>query len=75
MLLIRTLIARFWSKPYKGRLVRWGTELHDRFSFITNVRADIQEVVSETFQEADLSVEKWRGLTRSLKPFLEIGNS
>jgi len=46
MLLIRALIAAFWKKPYKQPLVRWGTELQDKFMLPHYVQSDIEEVVS-----------------------------
>lgn len=47
MLLIRGLVAKFWKKPYNHKLVRWGTELHDKFMLPHCVHADLQDVVND----------------------------
>ena len=47
MLLIRSLLARFWEKPYKHKLVRWGTRLHDQFMMPHYIWEDIKEVVED----------------------------
>ncbi len=51
MLLLRTLIAGFWKKPYKGKVVTWGTELHDRFMLPHYVEQDMKDVVLDLQEE------------------------
>lgn len=44
-LLIRALIAAFWKKPYKHKLVRWGTALYDKYLLPHFVKQDMEDVV------------------------------
>ena len=46
-LLLRSLIARFWKRPYRETPVRWRTEIHDRFMLPYFVEHDIEDVVRE----------------------------
>ncbi len=65
-LLVRALVARFWAEPYVGSLVRWGTELHDRFLLPWYAAADITEVANDLARHGFDFDAAW------LVPFLEF---
>ncbi|MEE4357213.1 MAG: transglutaminase family protein [Desulfococcaceae bacterium] len=66
MLLIRALIARFWKEPYEYKLVRWGTELHDRWMLPHYVTRDMEEVAAELARAGYPFDPEW------LAPFVEF---
>ena len=65
-LLVRTLVSWFWKKPYNHDLVRWGTELHDKFLIEHYVRQDIKDVVSQLNKAGYKFEEDW------FNPFFEF---
>jgi len=60
-LLVRALMARFWQRPYRRPLQRWGTAIHDRFGLPYFVWEDIADVVAELGEDNyGLEVEWFR---------------
>jgi len=65
-LLLRALIVRFWEQPYRGRLIRWGTRLHDQYLLPHFVAEDIADVCGELQEFGIAFATEW------LAPFVEF---
>ena len=58
-LLMRCLISRFWNTPYTGKLIKWGTELHDRWMLPYYLWRDIEEIIGELNQHGFAFQSEW----------------
>jgi uncharacterized protein (DUF2126 family) len=47
LLMLRAFVASFWKTPYHGPLVRWGTELQDRFTLPHYLWQDLRDVIRD----------------------------
>lgn len=65
-LLIRALVARFYAKPYRKPLVRWGTALHDKWMMPHFIWQDLGEVIADLNEQGFAFELDW------FAPFLEF---
>ena len=56
-LLIRGLLSKFWDEPYKAKLVRWGSSIHDKWLLPHYLKDDLDEVVGD-LQDHGLAFQK-----------------
>ena len=46
-LVLRGLVSKFWKEPYQGDLVRWGTDIHDRWMLPHFCETDFRDVIHD----------------------------
>ncbi len=65
-LFIRCLLAIFWKTPYSGKLIRWGTQLQDKYMLPYFLLEDMKDVIHFLHQKGAPFQLKW------LLPFYEF---
>jgi uncharacterized protein (DUF2126 family)/transglutaminase-like putative cysteine protease len=59
MLLIRGIISRFWKNPLDRKLVRFGTELHDKYALPHYIWEDFKDVIYDMNQAGYEFEKEW----------------
>jgi uncharacterized protein (DUF2126 family) len=57
--LLLAIVARFWKQPYEGDLVRWGTQLHDRFMLPHFIWRDLLDCIDDMRQAGYELESEW----------------
>ncbi len=58
-LLVRSLVSRFWRKPYTQSLVPWGTDIHDRWMLPHFVWDDFCDVIEDLRRDGYPMKSEW----------------
>ncbi len=58
-LVLRALVSRFWNEPYTKPLVRWDSEIHDRWMLPHFIWQDFCDVLSDLREQGYAVEEEW----------------